>query len=376
MTQIVSQTNLVGGKDYGPTSAQWKQIYSLIFLEVAVIISWIAYHNYQIQLLKTFELTSLTIEILVIQAVILLVTPPIAGHLADKLRRRGRDRLPLIKLGINLVAMVFMAAALTIFTEPGGTLRFILPVLIVFWLILMNVFYSPAIATIELFVPSKQLPIAMAVLAIMIDLAQALEPSLQAVIEFLGAPLTFAAGGALVFASGWYFRKTTKEITDNNPDAIGEEDINAKVDGTSFPKVFFYGVIFGLCTAIFFEYFPGIADKRTGYDGSIFTSILIAFSALLAYPASKLIKEGTIKRYAIIGGVACLALGALVLYGPEGDWVNFAFYLYPIFFALISVALLPLAFAQLQPAYKILGIGLFFAGLELPNSIAKIIQNL
>lgn len=376
MTLIVSQPNLVGGKDYGPTKAQWKQIYSLIFLEVAVIISWIAYHNYQIDLLKTFELTSLTIEILSIQAVILLLTPPIAGHLADKLRRSGKDRLPLIKLGINLVAMVFMAAALTIFTEPGGTLRFILPVLIVFWLILMNVFYSPAIATIELFVPSTQLPIAMAVLAIMVDLAQAIEPILAEVINFLGAPLTFATGGILVFASGWYFRKTTKEITDNNADAIGEEDLNAAVDKSSFPKVFLYGVVFGICTALFFEYFPQAAQKRTSWEGAEFISILIAVSALLAYPISKMVKEGTIKKFAWIGGSACLALGALVIYGPEASWVNLAFYLYPVFFSLISVTLLPLAFAQLQPAYKILGIGLFFSGLELPNSIAKIVQNL
>lgn len=359
-------------------SIYWRQVWSLIALEAAVIISWVAYHNYQIGLLREFNLGALTLQILIAKAVILLVTPPVAGRLADHFRHKGRDRLPLVKLGVNLVAMIFMATAFTIFSGPSSILQWVLPLLIVLWLVLMNVFYSPAISTVELFVPREQLPVVLAIFAVVADLVQAIEPSLEALINSIGAPGTFALGGILVFATGWYFRKTTRELTDQQ-----EEETNRRqqegVQSQSFVKVFGYGLAFGLATALFFEYFPELAAQRVagwGWDGGFFTTILIAVAALLAWPLSRLVTRTNISRIAAGSFALCLVIGVLLFWGPAAEWVNIAFFCYPPAFALASVTLLPLAFTHLQPAHKIIGVGLFFSGLELPNSLAEIAKYL
>ncbi|QCK16019.1 hypothetical protein [Mangrovivirga cuniculi] len=175
-------------------SIKWPQIWALIFLDIAILISWIAYHKYQPVVLDIFGFSSITREFLIIQAIILLITPPAAGIFADKIWLKRKEKLPIIKAGINLVTMVFMSVAFTVFFQPDGWWRFLVPILIVFWLILMNVFHSPAFSTFEMFVPEKKYPQVMALFIVLIQLAQAVEPVIIQLLEFFGGPLTFAVG--------------------------------------------------------------------------------------------------------------------------------------------------------------------------------------
>ena len=240
---------------------QWRQVWSLVALDLAIVISWIAYHKYQPELLNRFEFSQYVFQLALAQGVILLITPPIAGWFADKARRKGNKHLPVVTIGINFVSMIFMVVAVTIWTKPTGFIRLMFPLMIVLWLVFMNIFHSPAISTLEMFVPTEKLPQIMAIFAVITDVAASLEPSIIDLISLFGAPLTFAVGGILVFTSGLWLQRTIRSFKPINED--GDEKKKIKLENSRFGVVLVLGLFLGLATMFFFELFPQMTAKKT-----------------------------------------------------------------------------------------------------------------
>ncbi len=443
-----------------PRHIQWKQIWALVALDVAISISWIAYTKYQPSLLAEFGFGAYGLQLAVVQGIILFVTPPIAGYIADRIRQRNGNRLPVINIGINFVSMVFMAVALLIFAEPGGAIAQIFPVLIVLWLISMNIFHSPAISTVELFVPPYRLPQAMSVLAVAMGLTEALEPSIVQIIDWLGGPITFATGGILVFGTGWWFSRMVRTFkVEEHSDAADEAVIEAeekKLEGcrsdcehtcscgpeteetqnqksdhvtyyevgqehdhshdhhhdhdhahhhdhshdhdhghhhhdhdhgnpfdppkSNYPLVLFLGLMLGGAMAFFFDLFPAWSETQRipfvgmrGMEGVYFVSILAAISALLAYPLALFAQSQGVTKVAYAG--AFLTVFLLVgIYNSTGVLVTVMYFMFPIAFASMTVSFLPIAFMSLSARNKVLGVGLFFSGVELAGSIVDVWQ--
>ncbi len=176
---------------------EWRQLWSLAALYASIVIGWIAYHNYQPKLLVQFHFTDFTFVLMVMQGIILVITPPIAGRMGDRFRFSQGSRIPVISTGVSFAAMIFMAVAFTLLGNPGEVFKWILPLLIVCWLIVMSIFTSPALSTLELFVPVDKLPCAMAILTIVSNLLYSLEPVIIDLIDYLGAPITFMVGELL-----------------------------------------------------------------------------------------------------------------------------------------------------------------------------------
>ncbi|WP_299457582.1 hypothetical protein [uncultured Microscilla sp.] len=355
---------------------QWKQVWSLIALNLAIVISWVAYNKYQPELLTQFRFSQYVFELAIVQGLILFVTPPIAGWFADKARLKGNRTIPVVGIGINFVSMVFMVVAVTVWANPGGIIRMFFPLMIVLWLVFMNVFHSPAISTLDMFVPREKLPQIMAIFAVITDMAASIEPSIIDLITFFGAPITFAAGGLMVFGAGLWLQSTVrsfKPLTDH------DQNTDTPQASSRFGVVLLLGLFMGFATMYFFELFPNLTAaklpflKSTGFKSSYFTSILIAFSALLCYPLSLWAQRFSVIKAAWIGVVGCavMLLGISVFSGTPA---LVCFILYPIFYALMSVTFLPLAFVNLSSRQKVLGIGLFFSGVQLASSVAEALQ--
>ncbi len=354
---------------------QWKQVWSLVALDLSIVISWIAYHKYQPELLTQFRFSQYVFELAIVQGLILFVTPPIAGWFADRARRKNTQAIPVVGIGINLVSMVFMVVAVTIWAKPGGIIRMFFPLMIVLWLVFMNVFHSPAISTLEMFVPREKLPQIMAIFAVITDVAASLEPSIIDLISLFGAPITFAVGGLLVFGSGLWLQKTVrsfKSIASDSPTNEGNHP-------SRFEIVIALGVFMGLATMCFFELFPELAEKKllflkaNGFKGTYFTSILIAVSAVLCYPLSLWVQRFSVVKAAWIGfaGFVVLISGISLF---SGTLALVCFALYPVFYALMSVTFLPLAFTNLSVRQKVLGVGLFFSGVQLASSVVEALK--
>ena len=359
----------------------WPQLASLAGLYASVIIGWIAYYNYQPQLLEAYGFVHFTFLLFVAQGLILVITPPIAGKLGDKYRKTAGHRLPIITAGISFAAMVFMAVAFTLIINPGEILKWIFPFLIILWLFSMSIFTSPAISTVELFAPSNKLPAAMAIITLVSGLIYAIEPIIVDLIEFLGAPVTFVVGGVAVLVSGFFLKKTSSEADDSvtpaTTQAHNEGESEEKID---YPYVIALGMAFGIASTVMFNIFPDRYETTMhtvfqSMTGDFVVTLILAFSAFISIPIGSLVEKLGAKKSSLIGIIGVfLAMFGVLLFNNSSMTIVFTV-LFSLLYTLVAVSTLPLALSKVPFQRKVFGVGVFFAGFEIPNGILEAVLN-
>lgn len=362
---------------------QWKQLWSLTALYASVVIGWIAYQNYQPKLLVKFSFTDFAFLLTVAQGIILVVTPVIAGRIGDRYRFERGNRMPIISAGISFAAMIFMAVAFTLLGNPGEVFKWVLPVLIIFWLIAMSIFTSPALSTIETFMPVDKLPRAMAVLTVVGNLLYSLEPVIVDIIDYIGAPITFIFGGVVVFISGYALKKNSLSLFDKNDGKEMRPQAAMKLDTqkSQYIDILMYGLILGVATAVLFKIFPDVMQTKLSVlfttDNSKIVSVgVLIISAILSLPFSTLVNTyGLQKSFWFSAALTVVSIaGVLLLQSPLVVLLMLA--IFAIGFAALSVSSLPLAIGKANYYQKVFCVGIFFAGVELPDFILEVIQAL
>lgn len=368
-------------QDAGPV--QWRQLWSLAALYGAIVIGWIAYQNYQPKLLDEFHFNDFNLALMIAQGVILLVTPPLAGKLGDRYRLSLGNRIPVITAGISFASMIFMAVAFTLFTGPGEIFKWVLPVLIVFWLIAMSIFTSPALSTMELFMPVDKLPSAMAILTIVANLIYALEPVIVDIIDFIGAPLTFLSGGIIVLLSGFALKNSSYGFLKTTEGKEGKPIATFTLDTqrTNHTAIFFLGIIMGLTTTILFNVLPGIFEQRfeaffPGVNGKILLVGVLLLSALISLPVSNFVNKIGLSRSFWISVVLILC-SMSILFIAQSSWiVGGMAIIFSMGFTSLSLSSLPLAMQKANYYEKVFCVGIFFSGVALPDGIVNVLQAL
>lgn len=356
---------------------QWRQLWSLAALYGSIVIGWIAYQNYQPKLLEQFHFTDFTFLLIVVQGIILVVTPPVAGRLGDRYRFEKGHRIPVITTGISFAAMVFMAVAFTLFSNPGEIFKWVLPFLIVLWLIAMSIFTSPALSTMELFTPVDKLPRAMAILTIVANLIYSLEPVVVDIIDFLGAPLTFITGGVVVFISGYALKQSSLGLfnASNGREAKPIASMVLDTQKTKYVFIFFAGATLGLATTMLFNFFPQVLhDKLAGvfsFDGKFMIVGILVASAVLSLPVSSVVNRyGMERSFWVSFGLSLLSMGGILLISIP--WiVMLMIVLFAGSFTSLSVSSLPLAINKSNYYQKVFGVGIFFSGVALPDGLIE-----
>lgn len=357
---------------------EWKQLWSLAALYASIVIGWIAYHNYQPKLLEQFHFTDFTFSLLVTQGVILIITPLIAGKLGDKYRFQKGDRIPVISTGISFAAMVFMAVAFTLLSNPGEVFRWILPLLIVCWLIAMSIFTSPALSTLELFTPVDKLPRAMAILTIVANLVYSLEPVIVDLIDFLGAPLTFMAGGIAVFLSGYALKKNSLSLFSAGQGKPRAE-IKFDTQKSDIGFIFFMGIALGVSTTVLFNYFPQIMQDALssmfgGLEGKWLLVIVLIISAIASLPISSVVNTyGVTKTFWWSFWINAVSMVGIFMVGTSA-LIIFMMLVFALSFTSLSVSSLPLAINKANYYEKVFCVGIFFSGVALPDGIIEAMQ--
>lgn len=358
---------------------EWKQLWSLAALYGSIVIGWIAYHRYQPKLLNQFNFTEFTLALITVQGIVLVLTPPIAGRIGDRFRfKQGQGhRLPIISSGISFAAMIFMAVAFTLLGNPGEVFRWILPVLIVLWLISMSIFTSPALSTLELFTPVDKLPRAMAILTIVGNLIYSLEPVIVDLIDYLGAPITFMLGGVVVFVSGYALKKNSLSLF-NNKNQRPLTDFKFDTQRSNYLYILIMGIALGLTTTVLFNYFPDLLQTNlsgiTNLEGKWLIVLVLFVTALLSLPVSNYVRRlGTYKSFWWSFLVNSIALILLFLTSSAGLTIP-VLLIYTVSFTVLSISSLPLAIEKANYFEKVLCVGIFFSGVELPDAIVEIIQ--
>jgi len=356
---------------------EWKQLWSLAALYGSIVIGWIAYHNYQPKLLVQFNFTQYTFLLVIVQGIILFITPPIAGKIGDRFRFRQGHRIPIISSGISFAAMIFMALAFTLLGNPSETLRWILPLLIVLWLVAMSIFTSPALSTLELFTPIDKLPRAMAILTIVANLIYSLEPVIVDLIDYLGAPVTFIIGGIAVFVSGYALKRNSLNLFNSNSSRT-PTDFRFDTQRSDYSYILFLGVALGLSTTLLFNYFPDMLEKNLAslidLEGKWLLVIVLVLTALFSLPASNIINQyGTQKSF----WYSCAINGAaiLIIFFTGSAYLTLpAILIFTLSFTSLSISALPLAIERANYFEKVFCVGIFFSGVALPDSIVESMQ--
>jgi MFS family permease len=332
-------------------------------------------------LLTRFAFADYAFLLMVFQGIILVVVPPLAGMAGDRFRSRQGHRLSIISTGISLAAMIFMAVAFTLFGSPGELFRWILPLLIVAWLIAMSIFTSPALSTLELFAPVEKLPRAMAVLTIVANLIYAIEPVIVDIIDFLGAPVTFMVGGIAVFVSG-YTLKTNSFSLITEKGKGNERFLGAAVPSHRRSKlidIFLLGVALGVPTTVMFNVFPELLNVQhvsltSVINGNVLLVLVLSLSALFSIPASHFVEKIGLKQSFWVSLVIAI-FSAFILVVTSGLWpAVIMLVLFSLSFSALSVSALPLTMRWSSYNNKVFCVGLFFSGVALPNGILEALQ--
>jgi MFS family permease len=361
-------------------SINWKLMLSLTALYASIVIGWICYKQYQPKLLVQFNFTHFALPLAIVQALVLTITPPFAGRLGDRYRFTRGHRYPIISLGISFAAMVFMAVAFTLISNPGEVFRWILPILIISWLVAMSIFTSPALSTIETFIPVEKLPWAMAILMITGNLLNSLEPVIVDIIDFLGAPITFITGGVFVFGTGLFLRRNGLAFLKNGSET-GKPMPRMVLDSqrSSYGFIFLMGSMLGIVTALLFHVFPGMLSPALqelipSGNGKYITVGVLIVSGLLSLPFSNyVVSYGVFKSFR--GSLILSTLSIIGLFGLTSPLVVIVLLiLFAIAFTALSVSALPLALERSNYYEKVLCVGIFFSGVALPDGVLEVMD--
>ncbi len=359
-------------------SINWNQIFSLAALNAAVVISWIAYHNYQPKVLEKFQLTDLAFFMVVAQALILVLIPPIAGKVGDIMIAKNSNYFIVFTIGISITAMTFMAVAFSVSSAPIplSILKMILPIMITIWLISMNIFHSPANSMLELFAPTKQLPIVMSIITMVTEMLYALEPIVVNLVDLMGPVITFVFGGILLITTGYWFRSTTKNVT------AARDTTDAEAEKDNYLIVILIGLSLGTVMGTLQNIFPDILHESFKsyssmfFGGKHFVSIILAITATLAIPMSKFVEKNGLEKSFIIGCIISAVAIFIVFVSPIAFISALACILVASGFSMMAVSAFPLALKNLSVQNVTFGAGMFFGASEIVDGLINVFQNL
>ena len=353
---------------------KWPEIYSLAALNAAVVISWIAYHEYQPLLMKKMEITHLVDFLVISKAIVLVVIPPFAGWLSDKILRKNGKYMIVFTVGIGATAMIFMVVATLISTHHLMDVKTILPFMIVLWLISMNLFVSPANSMIESFAPIRKLPIVMGFLFLITELLYALEPVIVGLVSFFGDTLTFVVGGILISVSGYIFhRVSSDEVMQRKHEQIANDDGSAQ-SVKSYLAIMIIGLNLGLGRAFLVEFLPESFESRfaeLGAYGNYLSFGFLGLAAILGFSVSKWVSTQNLGNI-IVKNYFLLFVGVLIMIFSFNLWVMvLASLIITVALSFIKVSGLPFAIQHLGVRHITYGVGIYIGAGEIATGFLE-----
>jgi hypothetical protein len=243
--------------------------------------------------------------------------------------------------------------------------------MIILWLIGMSIFTSPALSTIELFAPVEKLPLAMAVLTIVSNLVNALEPVIVDIIDYLGAAATFSVGGLAVFLSGYALKRTSLDLFKSTNGDHPSGDISKK---SRYPFIFLLGIGMGFATTVLFNLFPEQLEKTIssslgGMNGNMIIVAMLVLSALISVPLTKIVERVGLKKSFLNGVVIAIAAFGGIMTMTSGGPVILLCLVFVFGFTWMAVSSLPLVIQESSISEKVFCVGIFYSGVALPDGV-------
>jgi len=355
---------------------KWREIYSLAALNAAIVISWIAYHEYQPILMEKLGITHLIDFMIIAKAIVLVTIPPLAGWLSDKILARNGKYLIVFTVGIGATAMVFMIVATLIETSHMIDVTGIVPFMIVIWLICMNLFISPANSMIEAFAPAKKLPIVMGFLFLITELLYALEPVIVRLVQFFGDTLTFVVGGLLISGTGFLFHRiSSDEVLQRKAELLASDRVKNQA-ALSYSAILIVGFFLGVGKAFLIEFFPdhfAFLFPKMGHYGDYISFGILGLCAIAGFLISKRISKVSLRKVIIISFLL-LFVGVVGMLLAENLYFTIgAALVIASGFTMLNISGLPFAIQNLSVRHVTYGVGIYIGASEILTGLFEYI---
>lgn len=168
----------------------------------AILLSFKIYEIYQPTILKNFGFLRLAGWLGIVQGLLSLVIEPIAGRFSDVILRRFSSRLPQITIGVTLAGLIFIGVAWLLQTVYLSQLPWLIPTLMLGWLIAMIAIRGPVVSMLKELAPVRELPRANALLVLALGLVAAVNPLLEVALKQVGASFGFILGAIVLLGGG------------------------------------------------------------------------------------------------------------------------------------------------------------------------------
>jgi MFS family permease len=351
----------------------WRQVWGLATLLAAISFSWMIYGIYQAKILQKLGLTEIVSSLEICQGLLAAITEPFVGNFSDRMQQRWGNRLPIISVGVTLASVIFVVVALLVSQHLQGLTRWLVPVLMTFWVIAVIILRSPAIAMLMQFAPITELPQANAVLVLVLGLLGAISPLLNIWIRNLSTPMTFLLG-AIALVMGGYVLRSSIPNHGFNP-ANSYQDIPNNTPPILLILIFIVGLGAGLEINLLMSLFPKELQTQLPSIRLEFINFgILIVCAIASIPFGEWTAQIGANKAITLGLGAMTGLMGLALLNDYDILVVGFIIAFGISFSLILVSMIPFALSKVPPHQAGLSIGLYFAGISSSNVIVAILN--
>lgn len=346
-----------------PTKILWRQVWGLAALLAAITFSWIAYGFYQPRILAKIGFVDLAGWLGIFQGLLGTIVEPIVGWFSDRVLGRFGSRLPQVVAGVTLAGLIFVIVSWLVEAQLAEQIRWIVPVMMTIWVIAMIIFRGPAIALLQGFAPTNQLPQANSVLALVLAVTSATSPILGLILKQIGASLTFILGAiALLIGSVLLWSSMPRHlVTATSPEATIAQITPQTAFKYSLP--FVIGLGSGLEINLLLHILPD--HLFTAFDNlavEYAQSGILLIAGLVTLPLRSLFGRQKVAFGMGCGLTAIAGCLGLSLLSQNGIYLILISAIASVALGLVLTNTIPLALAMVPPNQAGFGTGLYFGG--------------
>ena len=350
-----------------PTKILWQQVWGLAALLAAITFSWIAYGFYQPRILARIGFVDLAIWLGIFQGLLGAIVEPIVGWFSDRILGRFGSRLPQVVVGVTLAGLIFVIASWLVETQLAEGMRWIVPVMMTMWVIAMIIFRGPAIALLQGFAPTSQLPQANAILALVLAVTSATSPILGLILKQIGASMTFILGAiALLIGSVLLWASMPRHLVTATSPEVSTTKLTAK-SLVLYALPFVVGLGSGLEINLLLHILPRqLSQSLGGISVEYIQSGILLVAGISTLPLRSLLKS-LFRRHQVtfgmgIGLAAIAGCLTLTVLSQNGVYLIFMSAIAAMALGLVLTNTIPLALAMVPPNQAGFGTGLYFGG--------------
>jgi len=358
------------------TEILWRQVWGLAALLAAIIFSWMAYGFYQPKILQQLDFFDLAAWLGIFQGFLAAIVEPFIGGLSDRIKYKIGSRLPMISVGVTLAGLIFVASALLVEQNIQGQFRWVIPILMTFWVVAMIIFRGPAIALLAQFAPMTELPQANSILLLVFGLLGAAGPLLNILLEKIGASITFVCG-AITLVLGAYLLRSLVPQHSVNESNKNNDNLSEKIHIEKLLLIFLTGLAVGFEVSILLSIFPKVLQAQLPtIQLQLVSSSILLVSALISISLGELSGKIGANRSMLLGLMLMTGLMGLSLINQSGFFAFVLILAFGVAFGLVFISMIPLALGMLPPSRGGLATGLYFGGSGAASAIVGILVNI